>query len=179
LEQVKQAARDNECRLLYLDEAGFSASPPIQRSWSPLGLPHAIEPKSHCRRSVIGALDFGTNCLHHNTHTGTIKRGDVVAFLDQVLAKSPSVLPTLIVLDNARIHHHIDQEDIDRWLIQHHAVLIYLPPYSPELNLIEIIWKQAKYFWRRFVTWTAANFDQELLQLFNGYGTGQFLVSYS
>ncbi len=26
--------------------------------------------------------------------------------------------------------------------------LYYLPPYSPELNRIEILWKQAKYFWR-------------------------------
>ncbi|WP_422646233.1 transposase, partial [Xenorhabdus nematophila] len=28
--------------------------------------------------------------------------------------------------------------------------LLYLPAYSPELNLIEIVWKQAKYHWRRF-----------------------------
>ncbi|YAP79127.1 transposase [Xenorhabdus stockiae] len=27
-----------------------------------------------------------------------------------------------------------------------------LPAYNPELNLIEIIWKQAKYHWRRFIT---------------------------
>jgi transposase len=33
-------------------------------------------------------------------------------------------------------------------------VLFCLPPYSPELNLIEIVWKHAKYRWRRFVTWT-------------------------
>ncbi|WEF29177.1 hypothetical protein PYR66_05475 [Klebsiella aerogenes] len=26
--------------------------------------------------------------------------------------------------------------------------------YGPELNLIEIVWKQAKYHWRRFITWT-------------------------
>ncbi|WP_370663455.1 transposase [Massilia rhizosphaerae] len=29
--------------------------------------------------------------------------------------------------------------------------LSYLPPYSPELNRIEIMWTHAKYFWRRFV----------------------------
>ncbi|WP_196800768.1 transposase, partial [Xenorhabdus nematophila] len=28
-------------------------------------------------------------------------------------------------------------------------LLLYLPAYSPELNLIEIVWKQAKYDWRR------------------------------
>jgi len=34
------------------------------------------------------------------------------------------------------------------------ALLFYLPPYSPQLNLIEIVWKHFKYHWRRFVTWT-------------------------
>ena len=29
--------------------------------------------------------------------------------------------------------------------------LYYLPSYSPELNRTEIPWKQAQYFWRRFV----------------------------
>jgi transposase len=33
-------------------------------------------------------------------------------------------------------------------------MVLYLPPYSPELNLIEIVWKHAMYHWRRFVTWT-------------------------
>jgi transposase len=38
-------------------------------------------------------------------------------------------------------------------------VLFYLPPHSPELNLIEIVWKHAKYHWRRFVTWTKDTID--------------------
>ncbi|WP_374051827.1 transposase [Xenorhabdus taiwanensis] len=29
----------------------------------------------------------------------------------------------------------------------------YLPDYSPELNLIEIVSKQAKYHWQSFITW--------------------------
>jgi hypothetical protein len=28
-------------------------------------LPHQVEPNLHCRRSVIGALDFGLNTLNH------------------------------------------------------------------------------------------------------------------
>ncbi|WP_415873359.1 transposase [Burkholderia ubonensis] len=30
-------------------------------------------------------------------------------------------------------------------------LLFYLPPYSPELNLIEIVWRHLKYRWRRFM----------------------------
>ena len=31
LSKLQQAARDDMCRLIYLDEAGFSASAPVQR----------------------------------------------------------------------------------------------------------------------------------------------------
>ncbi|MDC9582311.1 hypothetical protein PSI15_12175 [Xenorhabdus sp. PR6a] len=34
--------------------------------------------------------------------------------------------------------------------------------YSPELNLIEIVWKQAKYHWRRFMTWTQETMEEEI-----------------
>ncbi|MEM5373547.1 hypothetical protein V4C53_47730, partial [Paraburkholderia azotifigens] len=65
---------------LYLDEAGFCASPPVQRSWSPRGPPHEIEPNTHCRRNVVGALDFGSNTLIHATHASSVKGPDVARF---------------------------------------------------------------------------------------------------
>ncbi|REE07420.1 hypothetical protein B0G71_7922 [Paraburkholderia sp. BL27I4N3] len=44
LEKLQVAVRDGQYRLFYFDEAGFCGSPPVQRSWSPRGLSHAIEP---------------------------------------------------------------------------------------------------------------------------------------
>ena len=138
LEKLRQAAREDAVRLLYLDEAGFHGSPPVQRSWSPRGLPHQVEPNHHCRRSVIGVLDFGKNTLIHAAHAGTIKAADVECFIDSVLA-SASALPTVIVLDNASIHHGISDATRQRWLLEHKVILFYLPAYSPELNMIEIV----------------------------------------
>jgi transposase len=153
LAKLQQAAREDAVRLLYLDEAGFCGSPPVQRSWSPRGLPHEIEPNHHCRRSVIGALDFGSNTLLHAAHAGTIKGSHIERFIDDLLAAGDG-RPTVIVLDNASIHHGIEEATRQRWLIDHRALLFYLPAYSPELNKIEIVWRQLKYRWRRFVTWT-------------------------
>ena len=81
LDKLQQAAREGAVRLLFLDEAGFCCSPPVQRSWSPRGLPHAIEPNTHTRRSVIGALDFGPNKLIHAPCPGTVKGPDVMRFM--------------------------------------------------------------------------------------------------
>jgi transposase len=84
----------------------------------------------------------------------------------------------VIVLDNASIHHSIDQDTLDRWLMEHMALLFHLPPYSPELNPIEIVWKHFKYHWRRLITWTKETIDAELAQLLSGYGT-KFQVNFS
>ncbi|WP_198373934.1 transposase, partial [Burkholderia ubonensis] len=49
--------------------------------------------------------------------------------------------------------------------------MFYLPAYSPELDKIEIVWRQLKYRWRNFVTWTKETIDAELAELLRGYGS--------
>src|ERR1700690_832851 len=115
LSKLQQAARDGACRLFYFDQSGFSASPPVQRGWSPIGEPHRVFPQPHCRRSVLGALDFGANLLTYRASKATIKRPDIVQFLDQIARESTPGLTTVVVLDNASIHHNLDKETIDRW----------------------------------------------------------------
>jgi len=178
LAKLRHAALDGACQLFYFDQSGFSASPPVQRGWSPIGKPHRVFPLPHCRRAVLGALDFGANLLTYHTSKTTIKRPDVVRFLDQLARESTPGLMTVVVLDNATIRHNIDQETLDQWLLKHRMVLFYLPPYSPELNLIEIVWKQAKYHWRRFVTWSKETIDTEIGKLLDGYGS-KFEIRFS
>jgi hypothetical protein len=178
LEKLQCAARANAIRLVYFDEAGFAASPPVLRAWSPRGLPHCVEPRFHYRRSVLGALDFGANALTHHVMSSSIKGGAVVEFLEQIALQGDE-RPTVVVLDNASIHHAIDPEVHERWLREHRMQLFYLLPYdrrkslwdSPELNLIEIVWKQAKYHWANFVTWTRETIDDEVRSLLDAYGT--------
>lgn len=177
LARLQQAARQEQCRLIYFDEAGFSASPPIQYGWSPLGQPHCVEPKPHCKRSVLGALDYAANTLQHFATGERVTRSTVVQFLDQIAQQGNDRL-TIVVLDNARIHGNIDEAILGHWMAQHRMVLFYLPTYSPELNLIEMVWKHAKYHWRRFVTWTRETLDTEIASLLGAYGH-EFKVNFS
>ena len=95
------------------------------------------------------------------------------SFLEYVLQyRTPGRLMVL-VLDNARWHH---ANLIQPWLIEHrHMIqLDFLPPYSPELNPIERVWKltrrlctHSRYFpqmddlthavSQQFVTWLSPN----------------------
>jgi hypothetical protein len=42
---------------------------------------------------------------------------------------------------------------------------------APELNMIEILWKQAKYFWRKFETWAKDSFKEEIGEMLDGFGS--------
>jgi len=55
-----------------------------------------------------------------------------------------------VFLDNASLHRsNAFIQHIPQW-IKRGLILKYLPPYSPELNLIEILWRFMKYYWMPF-----------------------------
>ena len=62
------------------------------------------------------------------------------SFLEYLLQNRTSGKLMVLVLDNARWHH---AKLIQPWLMEHrHMIqLDFLPPYSPELNPIERVWK--------------------------------------
>jgi transposase len=64
----------------------------------------------------------------------------------------------------------IDPGKLNEWLVDNRLVLMYLPPYSPQLNLIEIAWKHLKYHWRRFVTWSKKELVEQVQYLKAGIG---------
>ena len=73
--------------------------------------------------------------------------------------------PALVVIDNAPIHTSDEfEEEIERWE-EADLYVKFLPPYCPELNLIEILWRKIKYEWlpldayQGFKTMTEALFE--------------------
>jgi len=55
--------------------------------------------------------------------------------------------PTVIVLDNARVHRsQLVRERLPYWEARG-LFVFYLPVYSPQLNIAEILWRKLKYEW--------------------------------
>ncbi len=165
--------------LFYLDESGFSTVPNVQRAWSPKGQPHAADASApRARVNVVGALDYATGTVWHDLHGKSVRRDAVVGLIDRIAKRDQRMPLTLVVLDNARTHHNIDPEKLDEWLVEHRLVLMHLPPYSPELNPIEVVWKHLKYHWRRFVTWSKEELFEQVQNLMAGIGSN-FKISFS
>lgn len=86
-----------------------------------------------------------SNACHFATTRGRIDSAFVVEQLERLSFGLERV--TVVVLDNARIHKsHLVQERRGFWQ-ERGLFLFYLPPYSPQLNIAEVLWRKLKYEW--------------------------------
>lgn len=77
---------------------------------------------------------------------GTSQRHFTAADLVHLLAtRARTVVPLVVVLDNAGIHRSRVVRDALPRLRDHNVYLYYLPPYSPELNAIERTFRTVKH----------------------------------
>ncbi|GGO40223.1 transposase [Deinococcus humi] len=126
--------------MLFLDESGFSLKTTKVRTWGRCGQTPIIPTKLRWEHlSVIGGITTDGRFLHH-THRGAVRAPQVVSFLQHVLRHVAGEV--VVVLDRAMIHR---AKAVQAFVQLHKRLsLVYLPPYAPELNPIELIWADLK-----------------------------------
>jgi transposase len=88
--------------------------------------------------NINGALSWpGREFVHRQT--GRITSAEMILLFEDLQAKHPTASAIRVVLDNARYNH---SKAIKAWLAcdDCRVELVYLPPYAPNLNLIERFW---------------------------------------
>ena len=169
LDTLRQQALAGTLALCFFDESGFSPIPPLQSGWSLRGQTRSCCPDSHKQRvNVLGCLQKEAG-LTWEIVTRPVTREDVMAFFDRLAMQLTK--PTFVVLDNAGMHHGAPRRERQAQWERQGLHLLYLPPYCPELNAIEILWKHAKYYWRRFLTLSGVALQDEVDALMQGFGS--------
>jgi len=139
LEPAIEEAQNGECHPLFMDASHFIPEPFICALWCVARL--FIKASSGRNRiNVLGAVDAITKQVITLNNTTFINAETIIAFLKQ-LRKVYVDLPLKIVLDNARYQHCKLVENAAREL---GITLLFLPSYSPNLNIIERLWKFTK-----------------------------------
>lgn len=92
------------------------------------------------RYNVLGALNAVTHELVTEVNTTYTTATSVCALLQKIAARGASA-PVTLVLDNARYQRCSLVQDLAKAL---GIELLFLPSYSPNLNLIERLWKFVK-----------------------------------
>ena len=156
----------------YVDETGFSATPDNRYAWTKIGDVHAVDAVRLKRVNVMGCLlstgHLITSCLQESVNSRWF-----YAYLMGVAAqvKRSYQVPLVLIVDNASIHRSKQMVDWRKLLVQEYSTTLYfLPAYSPELNRIEMVWKQMKYNWRDFKVMKADQIERWVGQISNGFG---------
>ncbi len=126
---------------MYLDESGFEQDMPRTHGYAPKGEYCYGKHDWHARGRVnaMGAL-IGKKLLTVHLFKCNINSDVFHVWITQGLI--PELPPhSVIVLDNATFHKRMDAEQA---LLDAGHTLLFLPPYSPDLNPIEKKWAQLK-----------------------------------
>ncbi|WP_051299724.1 IS630 family transposase [Methylobacter luteus] len=163
-----QQAQAGEIELAYVDEAGFAPQPPNRSAWTKRGETHAVTAKRAQRLNVIGALlSSGELMLAKlwKSVNGLWFFGFLMALVERINK------PLVVILDNASIH--TTKKLAPYWeLLKNKGMQFYfLPPYSPELNRIEMLWYKMKYEWLPFKSFTPAELEQAIDEITVGFGS--------
>ena len=143
---LEQQSRQGNIDLFYADESQVSPEGYVPYGWQFADEQVCIEAEKGKGLNCF-ALISRSNKILYRTCEQTITSEFILAQLDEL---SLGLLkPTVVVLDNARVHTAARvKERLEYWQ-QRGLFLFYLPPYSPQLNLIERLWKELKARWLR------------------------------
>ena len=136
--------QSGEIDLCFFDEAGFSLTPTVPYGWQMIGEWIEIPSSRSGQINVMGVLNYDSE-LRCCVIEGSVNSDCVVGYFDalsETLTKK-----TVMVIDNAPIHtSNRFQNQLEVWE-KKGLHFYFLPAYSPELNLIEILWRMIKHHW--------------------------------
>lgn len=177
IKMVKKWSSEDLCELYFYDESGFSLNSNIPYRWSEIGAPAEIPANRFSKRiNVLGFLNTKTKDLFHAMTTDRVDTDVVIKLFDDFAKQITKT--TITVLDNASIHTSKKfKAKIKEWE-QLGLHLLYLPPYSPELNPIEMLWREMKYSWMDLKALESfETYQKHIEKLLNGFG-GEYDINF-
>lgn len=137
--------KQGHIELFYGDESGFSLNCVIPYCWQFPDEPVCILPQKGKNINVLGFMNSLGNQVQTFSKEGSINTEFVIESVNSFVSTLAKI--TVLVLDNARIHHSkMFQQQITQWE-NSGLYVFYLPAYSPHLNRIETLWRHTKYRW--------------------------------
>jgi transposase len=175
-EALQTQADQGTIDLSYFDASGFALEPAMpyagQEPQSVIELPARQYGRIHVWGCMNRHNDLHASLLAASLHPG-VGMACVEAFGHTITKK------TGVVIDHASIHPSDDcAERLPSW--QKHGWLIkYLSPYSPEGNLIEILWRRITYTWVPFSAYAWLNALSEALETIVSHVGSEYQITFA
>ena len=145
--------------------------------WQAKGKQLRIPSVKSKRINVLGFMNRANDLFYYPV-IGSVNSETVIEAFEDFATKmgdskySSNDRYTVVMVDNASIHTSQKfREKIADWMIEKRLIVCYLPTYSPELNLIEILWRKVKYEWLNLLSiMDFKEFEQEVKRVFDSFG---------
>src|SRR5262245_57314943 len=110
------------------------------------------------------------NDLHPFIFEQSVHTGVVIACCEEF--RKTLKKKTDVVIDNATVHtSEAFEECLAKWK-KHRLIMNYLSTYSPELNLIDLLWRNIKYAWLPFSAYHCLSaLREELEHILKNFGS--------
>lgn len=140
--QIQARAKKEGASIFFADEASVRTNYHAGTTWAPVGKTPVVAASGKTRSiSMISAVSPRGE-LHFQIRESGIRQEDFVEFCKMLIADAGR--PVFLVMDNSRVHH---ATMVKEYAAQSNGLLtlFFLPPYSPDLNPDEWVWKNVKH----------------------------------
>lgn len=141
---LEKILHDEEVEILYYDEAFFKREGTITRSWYLRGeVPQIESPATFDKIGVCAAVSPRDGNLFSLLFDG-FDSNTFIYYLKWLMETIGVEKKIVLIVDNASSHRSLKvREFVEKY--SDCLELVYLPPYSPDLNPIERVWKHLRY----------------------------------
>lgn len=169
-EEITETENEN---IYFFDESSFSLTPNVPYGWSPKKETIEIESNRSNALKVLGFLSIDNQLKSYTTKT-TINSALLIGVFNDFAKNLAKNEKATVILDNAPTHtSNAFQDQISSWKEQG-LQLYFLPPYSPELNRIEILWRFMKYHWISIADYASIEtLENYIFRVLQNYGSNK------
>ncbi len=154
MQELEELDSKGDIDLFYADESHVCTNGYVPYGWQYKDEDVYVPAERAARLNIFGMITRRNEYRGFTTQE-SINADKVLEYLD--LMSFTVKKKTVIVLDNASVHRNRKIKELRKIWESRGLFLFYLPPYSPELNPAEILWRILKGKWLRPVDYTTTD----------------------
>jgi transposase len=140
--KIQARAKKERAVILFADEASVRTNYHAGTTWAPVGKTPVVAGSGRTRSISMVSAVSPRGELHFQVHETGIRQEEFLEFCKMLIADVGR--PVFLIMDNSQVHR---AKILKTYAAESSGMLtlFFLPPYSPELNPDEWVWKNVKH----------------------------------